>query len=108
MGHHLELESAVGFATIFFGILVKIIGIPDQIRQNFVRKSTEGVSLANQATGFLAYFFWTLYGLLRHDPVLIYGQFLGVITTGIVLYQFAIYARRSKRARQEKQATAPS
>jgi uncharacterized protein with PQ loop repeat len=101
----MSLESIVGLATIFFGILVKIIGIPDQIRQNFVRKSTEGVSLANQATGFLAYFFWTFYGFLRHDPVLIYGQFLGVVTTSIVLYQFAIYARRTKHARQEKHAT---
>jgi hypothetical protein len=56
---HLSLESIVGAATIFFGILVQVIGIPDQIRQNFARKSTEGVSLANQSVGFVAYFFWT-------------------------------------------------
>ena len=95
---HLSLESIVGAATIFFGILVKVIGIPDQIRQNFARKSTKGVSLANQSVGFVAYFFWTFYGLLRHDPVLIYGQALGVITTGIVLYQFALYGRRKQPA----------
>jgi len=88
---HLGLETVVGAATVFFGILVKVIGIPDQIRQNFTRKSTEGVSLVNQSVGFLAYFFWTFYGLLRHDPVLIYGQALGVILTAIVLYQFALY-----------------
>jgi uncharacterized protein with PQ loop repeat len=91
MSVHLGLETVVGVATVFFGILVKVIGIPDQIRQNFTRKSTEGVSLVNQSVGFLAYFFWTFYGLLRHDPVLIYGQALGVIFTAIVLYQFALY-----------------
>ena len=86
-------ESAVGILTVFFGILVKVVGIPDQIRQNFRRKSTEGVSLPNQSVGFLAYFFWTLYGILHHDRVLIYGQALGVVTTAIVLYQFAIYRK---------------
>lgn len=95
MNIHLSLEGVVGVATVFFGILVKVVGIPDQIRQNFIRKSTAGVSLTNQAVGFLAYSFWTLYGLLRHDRVLIYGQALGVITTGIVLFQFARYGRSS-------------
>jgi len=94
MTFHPSLDAVVAVLTLIFGILVKVIGIPDQIRQNFDRKSTEGVSFANQAVGFIAYFFWTLHGYLRHDAVLIYGQLLGVITTGIVLYQFLIYRKR--------------
>jgi len=91
---HVGLAGVVGALTIFFGILVKVIGIPDQIRQNYRRKSTDGISLANQTVGFLAYFFWTFYGFLRHDRVLILGQSLGVITTAIILYQFALYRRK--------------
>ena len=95
---HISLGSIVALMTIVLGILVKIVGIPDQIRQNFIRKSTEGVSLSNQAIGFLAYIFWTAHGILQHDRVLVYGQILGVITTGIVLYQFAAYRNRKQQA----------
>jgi uncharacterized protein with PQ loop repeat len=91
MNIHVSLVSVVASATVLFGILAKLVGIPDQIRQNFVRKSTEGVSLAYQSAVFLAYLFWTFYGILRHDLVLICGQFLGVITTAVILYQFALY-----------------
>jgi uncharacterized protein with PQ loop repeat len=78
-------------ATVFFGVLVKLVGIPDQIQQNFRRKSTEGGSFPNQLIGFIAYIFWTLHGILHHDPVLFYGQLLGVFVTGILLYQFSVY-----------------
>lgn len=94
MGFHPSLDAIVAVLTLFFGILVKVVGVPDQIRQNFKRKSTEGLSLSNQIVGFLAYFFWTFHGILRHDPVLIYAQLLGVIVTGIVLFQFFLYRRR--------------
>ena len=33
MDFHVSLIGVVGALTIFFGILVKVIGIPDQIRQ---------------------------------------------------------------------------
>jgi len=31
----------VGFLTILLGILVKLVGFPDQIRQNYKNKSTQ-------------------------------------------------------------------
>jgi uncharacterized protein with PQ loop repeat len=90
--------TVAGAATVVFGILVKVIGILVQIRQNFRRKPSEGVSFANRVAGFRADFFWTVYGLLRHDTALICGQALGVFTTGVVLCQFALYGRRGNRA----------
>ena len=91
---HPSLDAIVAFLTLVFGILVKVIGIPDQIRQNFKRKSTEGVSFPNQTVGFLAYFFWTFHGILRHDATLIYAQGLGMVVTGIVLFQFFLYRKQ--------------
>jgi uncharacterized protein with PQ loop repeat len=96
MNIHVSLVSVVGLATVLSSILSKVIGIPDQIRQNFTRKSTEGVSLANQTVTFIAYFFWTFYGLIQHDLVLIWGQALGVILTAVVLYQSALYRRENR------------
>jgi uncharacterized protein with PQ loop repeat len=100
MDLHANLVSVIGILTVFFSVLVKVIGIPAQIRQKFTRQSTEGVSFSNQAIGFLAYCFWMAYGILRHDPVLIYGQTLGVLTTAIVLYQFAVYRNRKREQRE--------
>lgn len=93
MATHISLDAIIAASTIFFAVLVKLVGIPDQIRQNFKRKSTEGVSLPNQLIGFIAYIFWTLHGMLHHDPILIYGQLLGVIVMGILLYQFVLYRK---------------
>jgi uncharacterized protein with PQ loop repeat len=102
MMFHPNLDVGVAVLTMVFGILVKVIGIPDQIRQNFKRKSTAGVSLPNQAVGFLAYFFWTFHGILRHDATLIYAQGLGVVTTGIVLLQFFLYRKRRNDASAQR------
>ncbi len=43
--------------------------------------------------------FATETSLLRHDPVLIYGQTLGVILTAVVFYQVALYRRVSDKGR---------
>ena len=90
----LSIVSVIGFLTVVFAILVKLIGIPDQIWQTYRRKSTEGLSFLNQLIGFIAYVLWTLHGMFQHDAVLIYGQLLGVVMTGIVLAQFAVYRRK--------------
>lgn len=40
----LTFAGVIAFLTVTIAILVKIIGLPDQVRKNYVRKSTEGVS----------------------------------------------------------------
>jgi uncharacterized protein with PQ loop repeat len=102
MSAHVSLVSVIGTLTIVFSVLVKVIGIPAQIRRNFQRQSTDGVSLADQSIGFLAYFFWTVYGILRHDRVLIYGQILGVIATSFILYQFVHYRKKRNVPRRDE------
>jgi uncharacterized protein with PQ loop repeat len=86
-----SLIQIVGGLTVASSLLVKPIGLPHQIVENYKRKSTQGVSLPNHAIGFFAYACWTFYGYLNFDWVLIYGQFLGVITEGIVVIQILSY-----------------
>ncbi|MEK7185785.1 MAG: PQ-loop repeat-containing protein [Patescibacteria group bacterium] len=86
----------IGFLTLVFGILVKIIGFPDQIRKNHKRKSTEGLSTTFMALSFVVYLLWTLHGILRNDYVLVFGQGLGIITTGVILAQIIYYKSKSK------------
>jgi len=83
--------AIVGILTVIFGVIVKIIGFPAQIKTNHQRKSTKGLSTTFVGLSFIAYVLWTLHGVLKNDPVLYIGQGIGIITTGIILYQIWIY-----------------
>lgn len=85
----------IGVLTTVLSILVKVVGFPDQIRQNFIRKSTEGVSTPFYILSFLVYILWTAHGVLAGDWVVILGQGLGILTTGAIVYQ--IFAYRKKK-----------
>jgi len=84
----------IGVLTVVIGILVKIIGFPDQFRKNFKRKSTRGLSTIFIVLAFVSYILWTLHGALQGDWVLILGQGVGIITTGMIVYQVIIYRNK--------------
>jgi len=90
----ITFAGIIGLLTLIIGILVKVIGLPDQIRKNYNRKSTEGLSTAFMALAFISYFLWTLHGIMRKDIVLIVGQGLGILTTGIIIWQILIYRKK--------------
>jgi uncharacterized protein with PQ loop repeat len=96
----LLLVQVVGGITLVLTILIKVVGFPDQIRQNYRRKSTEGVSSRLYLLSFLTYLFWTLHGILQKDIVVVLGQSLGVLTSGIILYQIVAYRRRGAKLNQ--------
>jgi len=91
----LNFALIIGFLTTALSILVKVVGFPDQIRKNHKRKSTEGVSTSFYILSFLVYVLWTIHGILQKDMVVVFGQGLGIITTGAIVYQIYIY--RSKK-----------
>jgi len=92
----INLAIVIGFLTTVLSILVKVVGFPDQIRKNFKRKSTEGLSNSFYILSFSVYILWTIHGFLEKDWVIIFGQGLGIVTTGIILYQIFLYKRNSK------------
>lgn len=90
----LSFIGIIGILTILVSTLVKIIGLPDQIKINKKRKSIEGLSLLLWALSFSAYLLWTTYGLLKSDPVIYVANGIGIITNGILLWQFYVYRNR--------------
>lgn len=90
-----DIAAIVGILTVIFGVIVKVVGFPDQMRSNYKRKSTKGLSTTFIVLSFITYSLWTLHGIFQKDPVLTIGQGLGIITTGIILYQIWIYRRNS-------------
>jgi uncharacterized protein with PQ loop repeat len=92
-----SIALVVAFLTTFVGILVKIIGFPDQARKNYKRKSTEGLSTAFFLMTVISYVLWTLHGIFEDDWVLIIGQGLGIITAGFILMQIIYYQNYNKK-----------
>lgn len=91
----ITFTAIVGFLTVVLGVLVKLVGFPDQIRRNYKNKSTQGLSTAFMVLSFIAYFMWTLHGILINDMVVVIGQGLGIITTGAILWQIYVYRKPS-------------
>jgi uncharacterized protein with PQ loop repeat len=92
----IALIPVIGTIVALLSAGSKIFGFPDQIRKNYYRKSTEGLSFTFYAFSFVTYFFWAIYGALREDWVVFIAHgTLGCITTGLILLQFYWY-RKSK------------
>lgn len=98
----LDFAAIIAILTLIFGILAKVIGFPDQIRKNYKRKSTEGLSTIFIVIGVIGYTLWTIHGLLRNDWVLVIGQGLGIIVTGIILIQILYYKNRRKKSKKRR------
>lgn len=90
-----DIAVIIGLLTTILSILIKVVGFPDQIRKNYTRKSTEGLSTWFYVLSFSTYVLWTLHGFFQKDWVVILGQGLGIITTGIIVYQILIYRKRN-------------
>ena len=90
----LTFASVIGVLTVTVGLLVKLLGFPDQFFKNYRRKSTEGLSSIFYILAFVSYMLWAIHGLIQGDWVVIIGQGAGVVTTGAIVYQLMIYRKK--------------
>jgi uncharacterized protein with PQ loop repeat len=98
---NVSLLSVMGVCTFSAAVLVKFIGLPDQIRQNYRRKSTKGLSAPFFLLGLLSYLLWTAYGLLQKDWVVAAGQGAGVLTMGVIALQMWLYRDNAKEVTED-------
>lgn len=89
----ITFAGIISALTLIFGILVKVIGFPAQIKKNYDRKSTEGLSTTMILLTFFAYILWTIHGILQKDMVLVIGQGVGILTTGVIVAQVFKYRK---------------
>jgi len=73
MAISLDFVTVITLLTVTFAILAKVVGFPDQIRKNYHRKSTEGLSTTMIVIAVIGYTLWTIHGFLRNDWVLVVG-----------------------------------
>jgi len=98
------LETFIGWSVLIVSLATKLLGEPDQIRLNWTRQSTLGISPTLYILIFLSYCLWTVHGLLRGDVYLIAAQSIGIITSGIVLAQIWLYRDRVKISSSDRRA----
>lgn len=79
--------------TVGLSLLVTCIGLTTQVRKNYQRKSTEGLSFFYFFILAISYSFWTIYGLVQKDLVLIIPMGLGMLMSGVVVIQCLIYQK---------------
>lgn len=77
--------TIVGFITVATSYLIKLIGFPQQAYKIYKSKSGQNVSTYLYVFSFLSYCMWTYYGYLKKDWFVMWGQALGIITTGIIV-----------------------
>ena len=78
--------AIISTMTIIFSFLVKIVGFPSQIKLLLKNKENSNISKPFYLLNFISYFLWTIHGFNQGDKIIIVGQGLGVIASGIVLY----------------------
>jgi len=93
----ITLAAVMSILTVVIGVLVKVIGFPDQFRLNYKRKSTKGVSTLFYVLAFVSYILWTIHGFFQKDWVLIVGQGVGIITTGMIVVQIIVYNKNKQK-----------
>jgi MtN3 and saliva related transmembrane protein len=91
----MSIEAIVALLTAILSILVKVVGMPDQVKANYRRKSTEGLSGWFLVCTLVSYGMWVIHGLMVHDMALVIGQGLGVIATGVIVGQMIVYRKAS-------------
>jgi MtN3 and saliva related transmembrane protein len=77
--------TVVGFLTVGASYLIKLIGFPQQAYKIYKSKSGQNVSTFLYIFSFISYCLWTYYGYLKKDYFVMWGQALGIITTGIIV-----------------------
>lgn len=91
-----EIITIVGFLTVISSYAIKLIGFPHQIKKLKKSKSVEGISIPLFIFSFISYVLWTIYGIIKKDWVIIWGQSVGIIVSGIILIQIAKYKNNRK------------
>ena len=89
------LLQIFGVLTVVASFAIKLIGFPEQIQKIRKAKSSHGVSNILFITSFVSFIFWTIYGFLKDDIVIILGQGLGVFVSGILLFYLWKYKNPS-------------
>ena len=93
----MNLVDTIGCTALIITLTYTCLGLPAQIRKNYVNKSTAGLSLFMTIMLLLTFSSWVTYALVKspQDWYIAGSNFPGAICVVIVLCQFRLYRAHS-------------
>ena len=92
----MNFEQIISTMTLISTLSLKLIGFPSQIQKIRKAGNLEGVSILYFVLSFITYSLWTVHGITIKDKTIIYGQGLGVIASGVLLFVLWRTAQQKK------------
>ncbi len=92
----MNAANSLGLTALVITIIYTCIGLPSQIRRNYITKSTTGLSLSMVAMLTCTFAIWLAYGITvsPRNWYIIGANLPGAVFAIIMLAQFRIYRRR--------------
>lgn len=88
------MVSLFGTLAAVASLTIIVWGLPRQIWLNYQRKSCEGLSPDLAWSAAVIYFFWGIYGLVKHDVFIIAADIPGFVLSASLVWQMHWYGRR--------------
>ena len=89
----MSLLSIAGWCATIVTTAYTMFGLPGQIKENYQRKSTEGLSISLFCFLFATFASWIFYGILLQNYFIIVPNVLGALFGIVILFQFFYYKR---------------
>jgi hypothetical protein len=104
-----NLNHIFGATGMICALIITAVGLPRQIMINYLRKSTEGISMVVVIFAFGSYTSFTLYGLTKPfvDWFLVIGYSMGSIFGLLLLAQAWWYGRSAQSVRHPRRDEEP-
>lgn len=83
--------ASIKVITVVLSLAVTCLGLTAQARKNYLKKSVDGLSFFYFSLLAISYSFWSAYGFLQNDMVLIIPMTLGMIMSWVIVVQFLKY-----------------
>ena len=90
----MELINIIGWAAAVITLIYTALGLPMQIRKNWINKSTSGLSLFMTLLMFFTFSSWVVYSFLKQDWYIFAPNVTGAIGALTLLFQFVLYRSR--------------
>lgn len=83
--------SLLGMATVALSLIVTGVGLSAQARKNHQRKNVAGLSPIYFSILAISYTFWSAYGFVKDDLVLIIPMLVGMCVSWLIVFQIIRY-----------------
>lgn len=90
----MALIDVIGWSAALITLFYTALGLPMQVRKNYINKSTSGLSLFMTLLMFFTFSIWVVYAILKRDWYILIPNFVGSLGAIVILLQFYLYRKQ--------------